>query len=800
MSGSAAILAQAFGTSVPFAIVAFLLLFGMAASGRPLRVTEGYSLGAVAGSETWPNGHPKTLWLSTDDGRLTRQLVSVCDKGVPLASVLRNLGIAGIPESNPGVGYMARKSKGKGKDVGSAAWRSGTPADRSRSAGPSSGYASGGWSGTGDWSSGYASGGWSGPRDWSGADTWSSGGWRNDEWRSYTEEAPTAPPAKSPPASPKPKPASPTPPTKSPPAVAAAAALLPTVLPATPPPLLKVRFEEAAATAMSELDVLFDAAKAELLRDIDTVTIADDPYMEVNFPEPVTAPPEEDEVLDVPMVDVLELMVAPPEDEWHVAPPAPPAPTIPPLFFAHQKPPRPVEPPPQAKPRPPTAPPPAAAPQPSTEVPVKAPPPVKPIPPTAPPQAKLPAPAPPPAKPPAPAPPLDTQPAPQVQPPRPAEAPPSRVKAPPPAALRARMAAPTTPSKSPPPVSPPSTPKLAAATHPSMDWLEGDRVSKWCDEVDPCEASASAAAPLASSSASASAAAPQAPQPAEPPFPPPEALLRGRRWAPQPNATRAPPMDEPEDEPEEERPAPPPYPSPQELMARVPQAEQQVAPPAVPYVMQLGSSMVVDDPISRWIRTTLTALPDRNGTNLAVLLRASGVDPELDIAEILQAQVNGVDYLRLVWREGRGWQRASLFDTRSQAEMLRGGHGATSIGTVGILRSRAISKMTMAGVYGLFSNYEDFSWLLHTMGRVAKGTKNWGGALIELRARCCWQPAGWGGVEEDARIVATMTASHQSKSNGSRWCVPEEFLDFVGLWIPLNGYLCDDLPGCYKAF
>ncbi len=85
----------------------------MAASGRPLRVTEGYSLDAVAGSETWPNGHPKTMWLSTDDGRLTRQLVSVNDKGVPMASVLRNLGIAGIPESNPALATWRGRAKGK---------------------------------------------------------------------------------------------------------------------------------------------------------------------------------------------------------------------------------------------------------------------------------------------------------------------------------------------------------------------------------------------------------------------------------------------------------------------------------------------------------------------------------------------------------------------------------------------------------------------------------------------------------------------------------------------------------------
>ena len=131
----------------------------------PTRATEEFLLEPDPScAETWSNGCPKTMLLTTagDPPRLRKQLVRVNHDGVPLRSSMTHLGIAGVPQPVPGPGY-ARRNMG-----GGAAWREGTSADRSRSAGcgwSGWGRGKGGW---GDWD-GSASGGWGDDRDWSSA-------------------------------------------------------------------------------------------------------------------------------------------------------------------------------------------------------------------------------------------------------------------------------------------------------------------------------------------------------------------------------------------------------------------------------------------------------------------------------------------------------------------------------------------------------------------------------------------------------------------------------------------------------
>ncbi len=435
-------------------------------------------------------------------------------------------------------------------------------------------------------------------------------------------------------------------------------------------------------------------------------------------------------VLDVPMADVLELMVAPPEDEGHAALPAPPAPTIPPLFIGQQQPPRPAEAPPQAKQRPPTAPPVAKPPAP------------------APPQAKPPAPAPPPPS-------TDAQQHPLAS--VPLKAPPSGVKAPPAVVLQARAAAPLTP------------PKAAPAT--TSDWLGAS---------PPSPPPSPPKRPVYPAQMGAS-------QPAEPPFPPPEALLKGCRSVS--------PL----------RPAPPPYPPPGTVVQAAAAAQPQMAldvrqlprPMITPLAPQLHIA-VTDDEIAAWARATVPMLQGKQQHNFCQLLRLSGVDPALDIETIMPVQLSAGPFLRMTWREGRNWQRATLWDHSKEAYVLSGAHGTTATGAASILRSRFISKMDFAGVYALMTEKAEAEWLSFTVNKVVEGGKNWAGVVIEVRARCRFAKAGYGGTDADAELVSQHVASHQSKSNGGRWCLPEPFVEFVGIWVPLTGTLCDELPGCRR--
>jgi hypothetical protein len=201
--------------------------------------------------------------------------------------------------------------------------------------------------------------------------------------------------------------------------------------------------------------------------------------------------------------------------------------------------------------------------------------------------------------------------------------------------------------------------------------------------------------------------------------------------------------------------------------------------------------------LDRWaadvVPATCTA---KNLHNIMKMLRDCNVDPELDIAEVHAVDLAGTPYLRLKWREGRGWQRATRMDMHKEAQILQGGHGTTSIGIMGILTERRIKKMEFAGVYGLVTEHVEREWLLHVMKKIAiEGKKNWAGVLVELNLRGRWERNAAGGIPADEATVRRGLASHQGKSGHGRWCLPEDLLNFVGIWVPLTGYCLDDLPG-----
>jgi hypothetical protein len=203
-----------------------------------------------------------------------------------------------------------------------------------------------------------------------------------------------------------------------------------------------------------------------------------------------------------------------------------------------------------------------------------------------------------------------------------------------------------------------------------------------------------------------------------------------------------------------------------------------------------------DDEIIAWARDAVPMLQGKQQHNFCQLLRLSRVDPMMDIHTIEQVQLIHGQFLRMTWHEGRSWQRATLWDESPDADVLSGAHATTATGAVSILRDRFISKMDNAGVYALMTNEEGSKWLNFTVNKVAQMSKNLAGVVMEIRARCTFKRAGAGGYEADAALVRQLIAAHQSKSNHSRWCVPEPFVEFVGIWVPLAGKLCDELPGC----
>ena len=132
---------------------------------------------------------------------------------------------------------------------------------------------------------------------------------------------------------------------------------------------------------------------------------------------------------------------------------------------------------------------------------------------------------------------------------------------------------------------------------------------------------------------------------------------------------------------------------------------------------------------------------------------------------------------------------------------MAGGHGTTAVGAVSILRERRLRRMKYAGLYcKLAEDGASWEWLKWAMDCAAASPKNRGGVIMELSARGQKKALQSGGVEADTLWCDQGFCVHQGKGRDSRWLTPEPLVDFVGVWIPFSGYLCDELPGFERGF
>ena len=254
------------------------------------------------------------------------------------------------------------------------------------------------------------------------------------------------------------------------------------------------------------------------------------------------------------------------------------------------------------------------------------------------------------------------------------------------------------------------------------------------------------------------------------------------------------------------RPGPPPFPPPAALLAKA-------RPLASPPVLDLARQPCLQYPLAvaadgytEWVARMCPLIQGKQAHNLAQLMRLSRMEPETDIvrlsAEPIQLGIAGA-YLRLVWAEGRGWQRPTHWEANPAASDLVGAHGTTDGGALAILSERRVRRMKYAGVYGYMTDYtrsaDSWPWICATIEKSAKSTKNYCGVVMELSARCVFEKCP-GGIAAEEALCSTGVAAHAPKSNYGRWLLPEQYVGFAGMWVPLKGVLCDGLPGCRRDF
>jgi hypothetical protein len=210
------------------------------------------------------------------------------------------------------------------------------------------------------------------------------------------------------------------------------------------------------------------------------------------------------------------------------------------------------------------------------------------------------------------------------------------------------------------------------------------------------------------------------------------------------------------------------------------------------------TDMVPDNAAHEWvIERAPPGVTDKNVWNLGQLFHMTGVNPQLDILTHDIVELPGVGrYVRIVWKERRGWQRAMGFDPSGECYTLGGGHATIGAGCLGIFGERCVKPGNHIGVYGKMSEKGDqFEWVA-----AASSWKNYNGIIMELKARCQFKRLLNGGVWAEDEFCRDGFASHLGRGQDSRWAVPEQYIDFVGCWIPFNGVLCDDLPRFRRGF
>ena len=94
--------------------------------------------------------------------------------------------------------------------------------------------------------------------------------------------------------------------------------------------------------------------------------------------------------------------------------------------------------------------------------------------------------------------------------------------------------------------------------------------------------------------------------------------------------------------------------------------------------------------------------------------------------------------------------------------------------------------------------HEDAPNFEPVMFRVIEGPKNFSGLVMELQARCKYERLQNGGTWADEQVCRRGAAAHQGRGRESRWLVPEPFLNFVAVWVPVTGTCGDGLPQCRR--
>ena len=258
--------------------------------------------------------------------------------------------------------------------------------------------------------------------------------------------------------------------------------------------------------------------------------------------------------------------------------------------------------------------------------------------------------------------------------------------------------------------------------------------------------------------------------------------------------------------------APPARPAPKRApVARAPQvpppavgpaAQAPLPPPVMPLAVEpLVNQALPTDRREQWVRDNLPCMDRKNQANLYRLIAWASLDPLVDFAGTPRFErdltVNKADDLRSFYRlqlaDGR-WQRATATDLHCQAMMIRGGHGTSATGILGILRDRQVKAFDFPGVYGQFTIHgTDRAEVRRAIERVAGHTKNCAGVIPEMEGHSQWTSLQYGTVEDDkAALMKGFTVHNVSNK---RWCMPVQFISLKALWVPCTGWLCDDLPG-----
>ncbi len=63
-----------------------------------------------------------------------------------------------------------------------------------------------------------------------------------------------------------------------------------------------------------------------------------------------------------------------------------------------------------------------------------------------------------------------------------------------------------------------------------------------------------------------------------------------------------------------------------------------------------------------------------------------------------------------------------------------------------------------------------------------------------------WQKLTCGGIEAEEALAEQGLAAHMATKPHGRWIMPEPFVNFTAIWVPMRGNCLDDVPGVMTDF